>query len=136
MVTQVTKTLDDLVSEVRQIINDKQTPYRYSDAWVIAKINSALRQLYRLRPDAYIGNFTTGVLSSNVMNTYSPLDLQTAAVPPVPATPLPVDDRLFFSPLLFYVVGILEVADDEFADDNRAMMFLQAFKTALIGVGG
>ncbi len=136
MVTQVTKTLDDLVTEVRQIINDRQAPYRYADSWVLGKVNAALRELYRLRPDAYIGNFVTGTLVSNVMNTYSAADLQSAPVPPVPATPLPVDDRLFFSPLVFYVVGILEVADDEFADTNRAMTLLQAFRSQLVGVGG
>lgn len=141
MVTQVTKTLDDLVTEVRQVINDQQVPYRYSDTWVIQKINTGLRDLYRMRPDAYIGNFITGVLSSNPMNTYAITDLQVFngvanPTPPVPATPLPVDDRLFYSPLVCYVIGMVELSDDEFSDNNRAMTLLGIFKQQLQGVGG
>lgn len=141
MVTQVTKTLDDLVTEVRQVVNDQQSPYRYSDTWMIMKINTALRELYRMRPDAYIGNFTSGVLASNAMNTYAITDLQVyngAAnpSPPIPATPIPVDDRLFFSPLVSYVIGIVELSDDEFSDNNRAMTLLGIFKQQLQGVGG
>lgn len=133
MVTQVTKTIDDLVLEVREIVNDQQVPYRYDDAWVVQIINTALRDLYRLRPDAFIGNFTSGVLSANLTNTYSTSDLQmidgTAnPTPPSPATPFPVDDRLFYGPIVFYVTGRLEVSDDEFADDNRAMTLFNAFK--------
>jgi len=138
MVTQATKTLDDLQTEVREILNDSQVPYRYSDAWIVQVFNTAIRDLYRIRPDAYIGNFTTGVLSANVMNTYSTSDLQVIngvanTNPPVPATPMPFDDRLFWGPIVFYVIGRIELNDDEFADDNRAMTLLQAFRTQLIG---
>ena len=136
MVTQVTKTIDDVQLEVREIVNDQQVPYRYSDAWLIQVLNTCLRELYRLRPDAYIGNFTSGVLSANPVNTYSTSDLQVIngvanPTPPVPSTPFPVDDRLFFGPTVFYVVGRLEISDDEFADDNRAMTLYNAFKTQL-----
>jgi hypothetical protein len=133
MVTQVTKTIDDLVLEVREIVNDEQVPFRYSNARVLQVLNTALRDLYRVRPDAYIGNFTSGVLSANLANTYSANDLQSATVPPVPPTPFPVDDRLFFGPLVFYVVGRLEISDDEFTDDGRAMTLFQAFVSEVGG---
>ena len=141
MVTQVTKTLDDLVLECRLIVNDTQYVYRYADSTVIQKINTALREVYRYRPDAYIGNFTSGILSSNAANTYAKTDLQNydgAAnpTPPVPATPFPLDDRLFFGPVVFYVTGLLELGDDEFADNNRAMTLLQTFRGMLITEGG
>ena len=138
MVTQVTKTLDDMVLEVRQILNDTVAPYRYTDNWVIQVFNTAIRDLYSIRPDAYIGNFTTGVLSANVMNTYSVTDLQVIngvgnPTPPIPATPLPYDDRHFHGPVVFYVIGRIELNDDEFADNNRAMSLLTAFRSQLTG---
>lgn len=141
MVTQVTKTIDDCLTEVRQILNDSVAPFRYSDTWLIFVLNTALRDLYRLRPDAYIGNFTSGVLSSNLVNTYSVSDLQIIngianPTPPVPVTPFPVDDRLFYPPVVFYMIGRVELNDDEFADDNRAMTLLQAFRAQLVGAGG
>lgn len=136
MVTQVTKTIDDIQTEVRQILNDQQVPYRYSDQWLIQVVNTAMRDLYRIRPDAYIGNFTSGVLSANLTNTYSVNDLQVIngvanPLPPTPATPFPVDDRLFYGPVVFYVCGRIELNDDEFADNNRAMTLLQAFRVQL-----
>lgn len=136
MVTQVTKTLDDTVLEVRQIVQDTFTPYRYSDEWVVQVFNTAIRDLYRIRPDAFIGNFTSGVLSANAMNTYSTSDLQVIdgtvnATPPSPATPVPFDDRLFYGAVVFYIVGRLEISDDQFADNNRAMTLLGAFQQQL-----
>ena len=141
MVTQVTKTIDDVQTEVREILNDQQSPYRYSDNWLIQVLNTALREVYRLRPDAYIGGFTTGVLSANLVNTYSVNDLQVIngtanPTPPSPATPFPIDDRLFFGPVVFYICGRIEINDDEFADNNRAMTLMQAFRAQLTGEGG
>lgn len=141
MVTQVTKTIDDCLTEVRQILNDLVVPYRYSDNWLIFVLNTALRDLYRIRPDAYIGNFITGVLSANLVNTYATTDLQVIngvanPTPPVPITPFPVDDRLFYASIVFYMIGRVELNDDEFADNNRAMTLLTAFRAQLTGMGG
>lgn len=134
MVTTVAKSIDDVLSDVRVVLNDTGlggSPYRYSNAVLISYLNTALRELYRLRPDAFIGNFTQGVLSINTMNTYEEADLGLT-----PATPLPVDDRLFGSPLAYYIAGRAELADDEFADDGRAMTLLQAFRAQLGNPGG
>lgn len=130
MSTTVTKTLDDAMAEIRAIINDTDTDFaRFTNAFVLQKLNSALRDLYRYRPDAYIGNFAQGVLSSNTIVTYDETDLGLA-------TPWPVDDRLFFTPVLLYVAGMVELADDEFVDNSRAAQLLVSFRQALIGVGG
>lgn len=133
MVTTVTKTLDDAVLEARMIINDSDPNFeRYSDALLIQKINTALRVVYRYRPDAFIGNFTQGVFTNSTpIPTYAIGDLGLN-----PATPWPIDDRCFFDGVVFYVAGILDLSDDEFADDNRAMTLLQAFRNELVGAGG
>jgi hypothetical protein len=131
MVTTTAKTIDDMQTEVRLILNDNETPYRYPVATIVQVFNTALREVYRLRPDAYIGNFTSGQLSSNPANTYSVADFGLT-----PGTPFPLDDRLFFGPIVFYVAGRLEIEDDEFADDKRAALLMTAFKEQLTGVGG
>lgn len=130
MSTTSTKTLDDAMTEIRLIVNDSDIGFtRFSNDIILAKINSALRDVYRYRPDAFIGNFTQGVFSSNAMVTYEITDLGLA-------TPWPVDDRLFFTPVLLYVAGMVELADDEFVDNSRAAQLLSSFRQALIGVGG
>lgn len=132
MASTATKTLDDAVNEIRMLINDNDPDgYRFTQTQVLQKINTALREVYRYRPDAYVGNFTQGILSANSPMTYDSTDLGKN-----PATAFPLDDRLFFSPVVFYVVGMLDLTDDEFADDNRAMTVLAAFRNQLIGPGG
>jgi len=126
------KSIDDAVNEIRMLINDLDVGgYRFTQAQVLDKLNSALLEVYRYRPDAYIGNFQQGILSVTSPTTYVVTDLGLN-----PATPFPLDIRLFFSPVVFYVVGMLDLTDDEFADDNRAMTVLQTFRNQLIGPGG
>lgn len=132
MSTTAIKSLDDGVNEIRMLINDNDSDgYRFTQQLVLDKINTAFLEIYRLRPDAYVGNFNQGILSVN-----SPLTFVLADLGLVPPTQWPLDIRLFFSPVVFYVVGMLDLTDDEFADDNRAMTVLQAFRNQLIGPGG
>lgn len=126
------KSLDDAVNEIRMLINDNDPDgYRFTQQQVLDKLNTGLLEVYRYRPDAYVGNFQQGILSSNSPTSYAPADLGLN-----PPTPFPLDIRLFFSPVVFYVVGMLDLTDDEFADDNRAMTVLQNFRNMLIGPGG
>lgn len=132
MSTTVSKTLDDAVNEIRMLINDNDPDgYRFTQQQVLDKLNTGLREVYRYRPDAYVGNFQQGILSVTPVVTFAVTDLGL-----VPQTPFPLDDRLFFSPVVFYVVGMLDLTDDEFADDNRAMTVLTSFRAQLIGPGG
>lgn len=127
-----TKSLDDAVNEIRMLINDLDlTAPRFTQTQVLDKVNTALLEVYRYRPDAYIGNFQQGILSQNQPTTYVSTDLGLN-----PPTPWPLDIRLFFAPVIMYVVGLLDLTDDEFADDNRAMTVIQAFRNMLIGPGG
>jgi|ERR1700756_4880743 len=130
------KSLDDLISEVRLLINDigvGGSNFRYTNDQLVAKANTAFRELYRYRPDAWIGNFTQGVLtnSASPMISYTSADLGQN-----PATPLPVDDRLFFNALIFFIVGMLELGDDEFTDQSRSAQLLASFRSILGGAGG
>lgn len=127
--TTTPKTIDDVLTEARYLLNDvgvAGSPYRFSQALLLQLLNTALREVYRYRPDAVIGNFTQGVLTYNLTTTYLLADLGTAIA-------FPFDERLFFSPVVAYVAGKAELADDEFVDNNRAMMLLSAFKQQLTG---
>lgn len=132
MSTTVSKTLDDAVNEIRMLINDNDpNGYRFTQQQVLDKLNTGLREVYRYRPDAYVGNFQQGILSVTPVLTFAVTDLGQN-----PLTPYPLDDRLFFSPVVLFVVGMLDLTDDEFADDNRAMTVLTAFRAQLISPGG
>lgn len=52
--------LNDVITDVRRILQDETTTYRYSDAFLLALCNQALQRIQLLRPDlfAYTGTVT------------------------------------------------------------------------------
>jgi hypothetical protein len=127
--TTTPKTIDDVLTEVRYLLNDvgvAGSPFRFSQAVLLQLLNTALREVYTLRPDAVIGNFTQGILTYSSTTTYLLADLGTNIA-------FPFDERHFFAPVVAYVAGKAELADDEFVDTNRAMTLLQAFRVQLRG---
>ena len=54
-------TPNEVITEVRRLIQDTKTPYRYSDAVLLGFVNQTLKRMVMLRPDlfAVIGDFTT-----------------------------------------------------------------------------
>lgn len=52
---------NEVITEVRRLIQDTKTPYRYSDAVLLGFVNQTLKRMVMLRPDlfAVIGDFTT-----------------------------------------------------------------------------
>lgn len=129
MATTNPKLIDDVITEARETIGDSVEPFRYPTAMLMGFLNTALRELYRYRPDAFIGNFVQGVLSYNPVPTYDVTDLGTD-------TSFPADDRVFFNPVVFFVAGRAELSDDEFSDQGRAMTLMQSFRGMLITPGG
>lgn len=127
MVSYASKTIDDAMFEARAVVNDATAPYRNADATVVTYLNSALRAVYSIRPDAFIGNFTTGVISTAQLPTYDVTDLGTAI-------PFPLDDRLFYNPVVAYMAGRIELGDDEFTESARSSQLLAAFVAQLTGV--
>jgi hypothetical protein len=125
----VAKTLDDLVAEIRLMLKDRREPYRYSQADVLEGINTAFREVKRLRPDAFVEyvTVTEPAFLPIAMPDYTEADL--AQDPP---TPLPIEE-MFYNAIVYHVVGKIQLGDDEFAVDNRAMTLLAACRQMLMG---
>ena len=144
MSSATSKTIDDAIFEARTAVNDNSTvqgivqPTRNADSLYITYLNSALRALYSVRPDAFIGNFTQGILSRATVLTYSTSDLQTIdgaanPLPPVPATAFPADDKFYFNPVVAYIAARIELADDEYTETARSQQLMAAFLQQLRG---
>jgi hypothetical protein len=130
MSSYTTKAIDDAITEARNLVNDigfNGQGYRNSQVTLVTYLNTALRALYSLRPDAFIANPMLGLPTSTPIVTYDLTDLGL-----VPATPFPVDDRMFFSPVVIYMAGLIELADDEFTDTARSAQLMAAFKALLV----
>jgi len=108
----MTWTINDVVTQSRDLLQDAREPYRFSTSRLVSVFNLGLSEVRRLRPDLLLN------LDWNVpFYTDSAADL---------ATEFPLDEQ-YFAPLIDYVVARTALSDDEFTVDGRAMAFYQMF---------
>lgn len=124
------KTYENLIDEARQLLQDTDADDpRWTDAYMLNALNRGLQELGRIRPDAFYDLY-----DANQLNIPEIVDNDAATAPQYDwATEFQVD-MMFFTPLVSYVVGSIEVTDDEFTVDGRAMMLLTAFHNSVIGI--
>lgn len=108
-------TVADLVAHARVLVQDKSVPYRYSDDEFLTNLNSAVMESKRLRPDLWLRVVT--------LPSYTLVD----------STVLTIDQQYRMS-LVYYMIGMAQLRDEEETTDVRAVSFLTKFKTDLVGV--
>jgi hypothetical protein len=119
------QTTAKIIEEVRRMLQDtRSSSYRNSDADLIRVLNLAMQDIQRLRPDAY-------VTADSSLDISVPTFVDADATA---ATDFPIDD-MFALPVIYFIVGNIELADDEFAQDGRAATLLQAYRAMLTGGG-
>jgi hypothetical protein len=111
------RTINDVIDQARIILQDKVTPYRYSDEELVSFFNNALYELKRLRPDAWLGSL------GKDLDLYAPIATDLAKEVPF--------SSIFFQPVVAYVAGYAELRDDEFVVDNRAGLLMSSFTRAI-----
>lgn len=105
-------TVDDYISEARVLMQDEVEEYRYPDASLVSNLNQGLMEMRRLRPDMFIGR---------TVPSYSAGD--TVAV-----------DEQFRQALLFFIIGMAQLRDEEDTQDARASQYLASFRGKLLSV--
>lgn len=111
-------TVADYLAEARTLLQDKQTPYRYSDDELVSALNIGFREARRLRPDLFIAVF-------GAIPTYSSTSTGTAVA----------FDEQYRNCLLYYIVGRSELRDEEDTTDSRAAALLGKFAAQLLSLG-
>lgn len=108
--------LSDLISQVRELVQDEVEPYRYSDARLYRTLNNAFAEAYRVRPDIFVDlEFQVPFVTPlNVLDEF-PLDVQ------------------FYTAFVDFVTSMTELSDDEWTVDSRAIALLQLFNSRLGG---
>jgi hypothetical protein len=109
-------TLGDYLTEARRLLQDEQEPYRYPDADMIEALNIGLMETRRLRADLFLPAFDVPFLASADTNT------------PVAM------DQMYRSALVYYIVGRMQLRDDEPTVDQRAASLLQKFTAQLLTI--
>jgi hypothetical protein len=110
-------TVSDYLSTARTLLQDQYSgQYRYSDAELVAGLNLALLEMYRLRPDLYIGITTVPSYSAGSL-----------------ATQVAIDQR-YRTAALYYICGHAQLRDEEQTEDARAGAFMSKFLGQMLTV--
>ena len=113
----MSRTVGDVITAVRGIVQDERTPYRYSNAAIAAYVSEAVSEARRVRPDLFLTTWRQAITFYTAADT---------------ATVIPLPDFLF-PQVVNYVAGRTDLREDEFSQDGRAMALIGAFGVALKG---
>ena len=110
-------TVAAIIARVREVTQDERPPYRVSDISIVRSITDGLSEARRIRPDLFNMNWRGSTPVYSAAATTTLIALPDAYIPA----------------LVNYVTGRVDVREDSFAQDGRAMSLLQAFNVALRG---
>lgn len=110
------QTVADYVAEARVLLQDQVVDYRYADAEILSALNMAFLEARRLRPDMFM-------LTPTVIPSYSTVN----------ATVVAIDPQYAMS-LLYYIVGMMNLRDQEDSQDQRASALMAKFVAQLLSI--
>jgi hypothetical protein len=113
------RTVGQVVEAARALVQDVVPPYRYETNDIAGYVSEALSEARRVRPDLFLTTLR------DPLPTYGEADV---------GVELPMPDS-YFSQVVNYVVGRLDLREDAFAQDGRAITLIQAFGVSLTGGG-
>ena len=113
------RTVKDAVDQARALLQDSDTPYRYSDTDLVAYLNNGLAEIKRLRPDVFSPSISTSTFS------YTTSDIGAT-------TALPLDE-MFFPAVVDYITAYSEFRNDQAVNTGRGALFSQLFAARLRG---
>jgi len=103
------------ISIARTLLQDTvDSPYRYSDSDLVVALNVGLGEIWRLRRDLFLGR--------SFAPKFDGADNTTDIVPL---------DEGYRMALVYYIVGFIQLRDDEEVQDQRAAAFLSLFNAKL-----
>lgn len=108
-----------LLYEARAVLQDSdETLYRYPDTMLLNALNRGLNDLERIRPEAYWERGGVPEITTDNWTAVVALDL----------------DMRFYEPLMWYVVGQMDVSEDEWVRQGRAAASLEKFRSMCLRV--
>lgn len=111
-------TVTDYATEARRLLQDQVAPYRYPDADLVMALNIAITVARAKRADLFLGDGTTTLFQSLPVFTA----VNTDAVP---------IEHHYRMPFVMFVVGYLQLRDQEDTNDSRAAALLNKFSAML-----
>ena len=114
-------TVAQYIEESRRLLQDEVSPYRYPDDDLVDAMNIGLMEARRLRADLFLPLFTIPWTDpSGTINTATKVTL----------------DPMYRSSLVYYMVGRMQLRDDEATTDQRAAGLMSKFTAQLLTLTG
>ena len=116
--------IGDLVTMCRNMVNDtvqESGDFRYSNQEFMDAFNDAMMQARAKRPDLFL---TIGL--RNPLPYYGTNDITANTAFPL--------DQMVFPAFMFYLCGRIELKEDTFSDDNRAVTLMNKFVSQLLSL--
>jgi hypothetical protein len=114
-------TVGQYIEESRRLLQDEFVPYRYPDDDLVDALNFALLEARRLRADLFLPLFEVPWTNpSGTIDTAASITL----------------DPMYRPALVYYVVGRMQLRDDEPTVDQRAAGLMQKFTAQFLSVAG
>lgn len=123
------KTYANLILESREMLQDTDIDDpRYTDSTMLNILNRGLQDLSRIRPD-----ITYTLFVNNSLEVPEIVETAPGAGQVIWTDPFGLEMQ-FYPTMLSYIVGVAEITDDEYTEDGRAALFMQAFHNNAIGI--
>jgi len=123
-------TVSDYTAQARSQLQDLVAPYRYDDASLLTALNICWLEIARLRPDMVLNaRYNDSSLASDQTQNLDALVF--TGVNPSDVVPLPVQFRM---PVLYFMIGFVQLKDNEDTQDTRAAALLNKFVSQLLTV--
>ena len=110
-------TVQNYLDAARILLQDQVSPFRYANTDLVQNLNTALLEARRIRPDLFLAN------------SFTPPTYDAGA----PSTSVDID-RMYRMSVVYYIVGMAQLRDDESTQDQRATILLNKFVSQLLGV--
>ncbi len=121
-------TYMELVSQARTLLKDLNPAcFRYSDSSLVATLNRGLHEVNRMRPDAFYSLY--GLYSDNVPEIVIGSTLDPEEVDWVDDFQPPLN---FYPAVLYYIVAMTSVQDDEYILSGRILRELRLFRSLVL----
>lgn len=115
------ETVGQYLEESRRLLQDEYTPYRYPQDDLIDALNIGLLEARRLRADLFLPAFTIPWFDPTLTGT---TDL---------AVKVPLDP-MYRQSLVYYMVGRMQLRDDESTVDARAASLMTKFTAQMLTI--
>ena len=112
------ETIGDYVVEARRLLQDEVAAvYRYPDKDLVDAFNMSMQEIRRIRPDIFLPSYKLPFIPT------------TGAIAMATAVAL---DEMYRSTVVYYMVGRMQLRDEEDNTDARAAALLTKFTKQLL----